>query len=97
MLGIQMLGVHNMAVNCMQHAFIPEQPFDVRQEYMKQATKLSRTYADLLRTLQAFQGEGSKKTSVGTVNVSDNAQAVIGNVGQPNGGEKKTLDELHEQ
>ncbi len=88
MLSIQVLALHNMAIECTGRFFAEGQRYDVKQDYLRQVVKLSRTYADLFRVLQASQGQGPSQPKIGTVNVNDNAQAIIGDVEHPNGGGK---------
>ena len=74
MLASQLIATHNLAMHCTTTAMIQGQVFQAKMEYMNQANKLSRTYAALLQALDNHRGERSgKKTSIGTVNVSDNA------------------------
>ena len=90
MLASQLIATHNMAMDCTTSAMIQGQVFQAKMEYMNQANKLSRTYAALLQALDNHRGASrGKKTSIGTVNVSDNAQAVVGDVSHGSGPDGK--------
>ena len=90
MLASQLIAVHNMAMHCTTTAMIQDQVFQAKMEYMNQANKLNRTYAALLQALDTHRGASKgKKTSIGTVNVSDNAQAVVGDVSHGSGPDGK--------
>ena len=87
MLASQLIATHNMAMECATTAMIQGQVFEAKMQYMNQSNKLSRTYAALLQALDNHRAErGGKSPKVGTVNLRDNAQAVIGDVqgGKPN-------------
>lgn len=90
MLASQLIAVHNMAMHCTTTAMIQGQMFTAKMEYMNQANKLNRTYAALLQALDTHRGASrGKKTQIGTVNVSDNAQAVVGDVSHGSGPDGK--------
>ena len=59
---------------------ISEQTFEGRKENLKQANKLSRTYATLLEALNRHRGKGQQKVTVEHVHVHNGGQAIVGNV-----------------
>src|SRR5205807_8786289 len=61
-----------------------------------QANKLSRTYAMLVDALNRYRGKGQQKVTVEHVHVHPGAQAVVGMVETPGGGEHaKCEDQSH--
>jgi hypothetical protein len=59
----------------------------LRQENLSQANRLSRTYATLLEALNRHRGKGSQqKVTVEHVHVYPGGQAMVGVVGEPEGG-----------
>jgi hypothetical protein len=51
MLAAQMVATHSAAMECYRRAMLNEQTFEVRQDNLRQAGKLSRVYADLMLAL----------------------------------------------
>jgi hypothetical protein len=88
MLVTQMVAVHNMAMHCTFMANVKNQGYATQQEAINQTIKLTRTYASQLQSLKSYRSE-PKKTSIGTVNVNDNAQAVVGDVSTSGGNNAK--------
>ena len=58
---------------------------DIRQDYIKQAMLLSRTYAQLLETLTKKRNIGNQKITVQHLNVEGGDQAIVGNVSKGGG------------
>jgi hypothetical protein len=52
--------------------------------------KLARTFAAQVETLKRYRTGGEQKVTVQHVSVSDNAQAIVGNVSTGGGGDKKS-------
>ena len=87
---VQTIATHNLSVECLQDALMAGQGRDGRESNTNMATKLSRTFIAQLEALKRYRGENQpKKTNIGTVNVSDNAQAVVGDVSQGSGPDGK--------
>ena len=80
MIAAQLIASHNAAMECYRRAMIGEQTFDGRKENLNHATKLSRTWASLLDTLNKHRGKGQQKVTVEHVHVHEGGQAVVGNV-----------------
>lgn len=96
MMAAQLVAAHNAAMECYRRATISEQPFECWRESLNQATKLSRTYAALLETLNRHRGKGQQKVTVEHVHVHAGGQAVVGMVaapGQPGGGGASKIEE----
>ena len=51
--------------------------------------KLARTFATQIETLKRYRTGGEQKVTVQHVTVSDNAQAIVGNVATGGGDDKK--------
>jgi hypothetical protein len=87
-------------MECYRRAMMGEQTFEGRRENLSQATKLSRTYAVLLETLDRHRGKGGQqKVTVEHVHVHAGGQAMVGVVEAPGGGEggakPKSEDQPH--
>lgn len=80
MLAAQMIGVHNMAMDFMRRAIIPEQTFDGLNLCMEVATKMLRTFTAQVEALNRYRGKGQQKMTVEHVHVHEGGQAIVGNV-----------------
>ncbi len=80
----QMIAMHNASMECLRRAMISEQTFAGRGQNLNCATKLSRSYAALLDSLNRYRGKGvsEQKVTVQHVHVSEGGQAIVGNVGR---------------
>lgn len=86
MLATQMVGLHSAAMESMRRAMIPEQTFEARELYLNQASKLTRSYAQLVQTLDKRKGKCSQqKVTVEHVHVHEGGQAIVGAVAQNRG------------
>ena len=93
MMAAQLIAAHNAAMECYRRAMIGEQSFEGRRESLNQANKLSRTYTTLLEALNRHRGKGQQKVTVEHVHVHSGAQAVVGMVETPGGGDRAKLEE----
>jgi hypothetical protein len=89
MLASQMFAAHACAMECYRRGMIENQTFEGRNQNIAFATKASRTFAQLLETLDRHRGKGGQTVTVKHVNVYEGAQAIVGTVTQ-GGGEKAT-------
>jgi hypothetical protein len=89
MLATQMLACHNAAMESYRRAMIPGQIFEGHNSALTQANRLSRTYASLLEALNRHRGKGQQKMTVEHVHVHEGGQAIVGNVHQGGGSDKK--------
>jgi hypothetical protein len=80
MLIAQMITVYEAAMACIARASYPDQSIQCIDLFLKQATKLSRTYALLLETLNRHRGKGPQIIKVERVTVNDGGQAIVGAV-----------------
>jgi hypothetical protein len=86
MIAAQLIACHNASLECYRRAMIGEQTFEGRRENLNQASKLSRTYATLLESLNRHRGKGAQKVTVEHVHVHEGGQAIVGNVESRGGG-----------
>lgn len=91
MLAVQMIGVHNLAMQTLKRAMITEQTFDGKRANVNQATKMLRTFTAQMEALKKYRTGGQQKVTVEHVHVSQGGQAIVGAVHQGGGGisEKK--------
>lgn len=93
MMAAQLLAAHNAAMECYRRAMLPDQTFEGRNQNLNHATKLSRTWATLLNTLNKHRGKGQQKVTVEHVHVHEGGQAIVGTVEHPGGGAKGKVEE----
>jgi hypothetical protein len=79
MLAVQMIGVHNMAMETMGRAMLGGQTFEGRQCNVNFATKMLRTFIAQVETLKRYRG-GEQRMIVEHVHVNEGGQAVVGTV-----------------
>ena len=82
MLAIQMIGVHNMAMETLARAGYRDQTFEGKQANINQATKMLRTFMAQVEALKKYRTGGQQKMIVEHVNVNEGGQAVVGTVNQ---------------
>jgi len=81
MLGVQMVGTHNAAVECLRRAMIYDQSLEARKVYLSQAERLMGMYMRQMDALAKHRGRGQPNITVGQVNVESGGRAIVGNVG----------------
>lgn len=89
MLAVQMTGIHNVAMNCLSRAMLPNQTFEGREANLNYATRLLRTFTAQTEALQKYRGKGTQqKVTVEHVHVHQGGQAIVGPVSSsgPRGG-----------
>jgi hypothetical protein len=86
MLAIQMIGVHNIAMDCLKRAMIVDQTFEGVEANVNRATKMLRTFAMQTEALKKYRSGGQQKVTVEHVNVNKGGQAIVGTVNQGGGG-----------
>ena len=89
MLGAQMVGVHNLAMECMKRVVIDDQHPEAIYRYAKLANQFSRTFTAQLDALNKHRGKGQQKVTVEHVHVNEGGQAVVGNINQGVGQNEK--------
>jgi hypothetical protein len=78
MLAAQLIATHNVAMECLRLAMIPNQPLPAIDQVLGHATKLSRTFATLLDALNRKRGNVQQKVTVEHVHVQAGGQAIVG-------------------
>ncbi len=86
MLAVQMIGVHNMAMESLRRAMIQDQTFEGRQTNVNYATKMVRTFMAQIEALMKYRTAGQQKIVVEHVHVNEGGQAIVGVVNQGGGG-----------
>ena len=84
MLAVQMVSIHNMAMECMRRAATPEQSDLLLEAYINRATKLMRMFAAQTEALGRHRGKGQQKMTVEHVHVYKGGQAIVGQVSPQN-------------
>ena len=87
----QMIACNAAAMECFRRAMLPDQPLVNRQTNLSFATKLSRTYALHMESLDKHRGKGQQTVRVEHVTVNAGGQAIVGNV--TTGGSAKISEE----
>jgi len=80
MLAVQMVAVHNLAMEMTKRALIDGQTVDGVNNNVNRITKLMNTYKSQVETLQKYRNKGQQTIQVQHVTVNDGGQAVVGNV-----------------
>lgn len=80
MLAVQMIGVHNLAMEMLKRGMITGQTFEGTDAAVNRATKLLRTFTALLEALNKYRGKGHQKITVKHVTVKKGGQAIVGDV-----------------
>jgi hypothetical protein len=88
MLAVQMIGVHNMAMEAMSLVMISDQYPESKDRNTNRATKLLRTFAAQMEALKKYRTGGQQKMIVEHVHVHEGGQAIVGNVNHEGGGVK---------
>lgn len=91
MLSVQMIAVHNMAMDTMKRAMIEGQTVEGRESNINHATKMLRTFAAQMEALKRYRTGGQQKVIVEHVHVTAGGQAIVGVVnrgGEGNSGKR---------
>ena len=78
MLAGVMVGIHNLTMECI--AWTGYGFSSSREENLRYSIKGARTLAELAEVYEARRGRGCRRVTVGTVNVEQGGQAIVGNV-----------------
>ena len=89
MLALQMIGVHNMAMDALKLAMISGQYPESIERNTNRATKLLRTFATQMEALKKYRRGGEQNVNVKHVHVNEGGQAIVGNVSAGAGGGRK--------
>ncbi len=80
LLALQILGVHETAMECLQQSRLPTQTPAGRDTNLKHAVKFMGLFTKQLEALDRLRGKGQQKMTVGRVNVGSGGQAIVGHV-----------------
>lgn len=89
MLCSQMVAVHSQAMEFMRRAVASNQSSEGTDRNVNRATRLLRTFAQLVDTLRAKRSAGKQRMVIKHVHVNQGGQAIIGNVGRGVGDAKE--------
>ena len=90
-----LIASYQTAMQCYQHAAIPEQTFEGKRENLNQANKLSRTFAALTEALDRHRGKGQQHVKVEHVHVHQGGRAIVGAVTPGEGSSRKLEEQTH--
>jgi len=93
LLAVQMMGVHNLAVQCLMRASLEGQTTEGMDTNINRATKLMRTFTAQMEALNRHRGKINQSTVVGNVNVNDGGQAIVGSVSHDSRGKPASEDD----
>jgi hypothetical protein len=82
LLAVQMIGVHNLAMESLSRAVVAKDP-GVTNTCMNRAVKLLRTFTAQMEALNRHRGKIGQPMVAGNVNVNDGVQAIVGTVNKP--------------
>lgn len=80
MLAVQMIAVHNMAMETMKLAMVTGQRFEWKEASINHATKMLRTFTAQMEALKRYRTGGQQKVIVEHVHVTAGGQAIVGAV-----------------
>lgn len=80
LLTVQMIGVHNLAIECLRRASLKDQTPEAIDANVHRAVRLLRTFTSQMEALHRNRGKISQQTVVGNVNVNEGGQAIVGTV-----------------
>ena len=89
MMAIQMVGVHNLAMETLKRAMLGGQSFDGKDVNVSQATKMMRVFVAQMEALKKYRTGGEQKMIVEHVHVNEGGQAIVGTVNQGGGKNNK--------
>ena len=86
MLAVQIIGVHNAAVEFMRRSQLPNQPLEAVDSNINRAVRLMRLFPDQLGAMAKLKGTaGQQKMTVEHVHVHAGGQAIVGPVARGKG------------
>jgi hypothetical protein len=80
LLAVQMVTVHNLAMEFLGRAAMKEQPTPGVDLNVNRATRLLRTFTAQIEVLNRYRGKGEQKMIVEHVHVHKGGQAMVGQV-----------------
>jgi hypothetical protein len=79
MLAMQMIAVHNVAMEAMAGALLEKSP-EARQECANRAAKMLRIFTTQMEALKKYRGGGHQQITIKHVNVNEGGQAIVGHI-----------------
>jgi len=77
----QMAGTHNLIMEYMKRAMIPDQFLEAGNDYTNRACKLMNIFLKQIETLEKYRGKTTQqKVIVEHVNIHEGGQAVVGHI-----------------
>jgi hypothetical protein len=92
LLAVQMIAVHNLAMQCLAGAS-HNRTTETLDANISRATKLLRTFTMQMEAFGRHRGKISHQTVVGSVNVNQGGQAIVGSVSQTGKNEEPAEDD----
>jgi len=89
---VQMMGVHNLAMECLKRASSEKQTTEGVDAHINRATKLLRTFTTQMEALNRHRGKVSQQVVVGNVNVNEGGRAIVGPVSHDDCGRASPKD-----
>lgn len=89
LLAVQMMGIHNLTMECLKHATLENQTAAVIDANINRVTKLSRTFTAQMEALNRHRGTIIQQMVVENVNVNGGGRTIVGPVNQDNRGSPK--------
>lgn len=80
LLAVQMIGVHNLAMDFMARSILKEQTFEGCDANVNWAMKLLRTFTAQIEALNRYRSQGQQKVVVEHVHVNQGGQAIVGTI-----------------
>lgn len=80
MLAMQMIAVHNAAMEAMRLALLPGRTQLLRDSDTNSSVKMMKIFMTLVETLRKYRGGGEQKMTVEHVHVNQGGQAIVGSV-----------------
>ena len=90
LLAVQMIGVHNLAIEYMRRASLTGQTTECVDRNVHRAVRLMQTFSSQLEALHRHRGKITQQMVVGSVNVSNCGQAIVGPVSNSGDGKVAT-------
>lgn len=95
MLAAQMVATHHASMECYRRSMIEGQTFEGREQNLRFADRLSKTYAHQLDALKRYRRKADQTVRIERVVVKDGGQAIVGNVTRGAGMENETDEQPH--
>jgi hypothetical protein len=95
MLVAQMVATHNASMECFRRAMLEGQTVEGREQNLRFADRLARTYTMQLDALKRYRRQADQTVRIERVVVQEGGQAIVGNVTRGGGGGGRNDDQAH--